>query len=207
MKLTTLVGPIVSPAKEYIPVADGIFSFDGVKTFWASFSIGTNESHGIFHTDKGVTHVIDLKAKTDTAFETRDEEGYLVQTKAVPPGQKTWGVLKRLSRHDHKLSLTFASIELLGGEIVTTKLSDALLTANSEGLPGVQCDYNGRPTLLTFNTDDYNGPFQRYYNITAIDVTTGLAVWNRDTLVTLPGTHYAFVSGFACYGGDISNDT
>ena len=39
----------------------------------------------------------------------------------------------------------------------------------------------------------------RRYNITAIDVKTGAAVWNIDTLKALPGTQRAFISGLACH--------
>ena len=194
-KVTTLAGPIAAPAKEYIPIADGIFSFDGTSQMWMSFSIGSNESHGIFHADKGITHVVDLETQADTTYETRDEQGYLVLTQAVPPGSKTWGVLKKLSRKDRRLSLTFVDLQLgPGGSMSVRKVGDALLIANSQGLPGGQCGN----TLLTFNTDDYDGPFQRYYNITAIDTQTGKAIWNLDTLTALPGSRRAFVTGFAC---------
>ena len=42
-------------------------------------------------------------------------------------------------------------------------------------------------------SDDYH-----WYNLTAIDVKTGKAVMNLDTLDLLQGSQYAFLSGFAC---------
>jgi len=190
----TLAGPVTAPKNEYIPIADGVFSFDGVDKFWLSFSVDSDERKGLFHADRGVTHVLDLSSSdgSHAQYDTGLEEGYLVMTKAAT--NKTWGVLKKLSRKDTKLSLSFVDLQLSGGKIVTSKLSDALLTANSMGLPGAVCG----DTLYTFNTDDYDGPFQMWYNLSALDIHTGLSLWQMDTLHALPGSQFAFVTGFAC---------
>lgn len=162
-----------------------------------SFSIDSDERKGYFHADRGLTHVVDLSKDGDggdTTFETSLEQGYLVNTQAVPEGNTTWGILKRLSRKDTKLSLSFVTVKLSDGKVVSKKLSDVLLTANSQGLPAVVCGN----TLYTYNTDDYDGPFQQWYNVSALDVHTGRGLWQVDTLHGLPGTQFAFVAAFAC---------
>ena len=48
--------------------------------------------------------------------------------------------------------------------------------------------------MYTYNTDDVH-----WFNLTAVDASTGDVVFNLDTLDLLPGQRFAYLTGFACY--------
>lgn len=95
-----------APDNEYIPVADGVFSFDGASKFWMSFWL--NQAP---HINADVTFTADIATGATQRFYSGLETGYLEATVATPSG-KTWGIMKKLARKDTKLILTLSSVEL-----------------------------------------------------------------------------------------------
>jgi hypothetical protein len=191
LTVTTIAGPITAPKNEYIPIADGSFSFDGTSKIWASFSINTKPPGKLPRpgaVGNGITHVLDLATKTTTTYTLPKDSGYLFLTAATPSG-KTWGILRKLERKDSKEVLELEQIVLANGVATPTKIADVSLLSSSMGLPGVQCG----ATYYTYNTDDYH-----WFNITAFDTTSGSMVWNLDTLALLDGQMYAYVTALAC---------
>ena len=186
-----VAGPVFAPDNEFVPVAEGAFSFDGVSRLWASFSL--EHQPGLAHRNAGVIHVLDIAANTTVTHHTKAESGYVMNTQAVPPGGgKTWAVLRRLKKKDKQEVLTLASLDLSGTADIapTATIADATGFAKSAGLPTVVCNGN----VITYNSDD-----AEWFNLTSFNPSTGAVLWNLDTLTALPGLKYAFTSAFACY--------
>jgi hypothetical protein len=184
--ITTIAGPINAPVNEYIPIADGAFSYDGVSKIWASFSI--NIKPDTRKSGNGIVHVLDLDANITTTYTLPKDSGYIFLTKATPYGS-TWGVLRKLERKDTKEVLSLSKISLADGKATPSLIGDVSLLSASMGLPGVQCGN----TYYTYNTDDYH-----WFNITAFDITSGNMVWNLDTLDIDGMGSYAYTTAFAC---------
>ena len=157
---------------------------------WASFS--WDHQPGLKHLNGGVTTVLDLSSNSTAQHFTKSGAGYVEKTQATPSG-KTWAVMRQLKHKDTKNVLTLARLTLSSGEqtLATDALRDVTHLADSLGSPGTQCG----DTLYVSNMDVLTG---EWFNITALDTTTGETVFNLDTLTLLPGTRYAATAGFAC---------
>ena len=136
--------------------------------------------------------VLDLQSNSTTQYWTKAGVGYVEKTQATPSGN-TWAVLRQLKKKDTKNVLTLAQLTLTPGEqtLAATTLRDVTHLADSLGTPGVQCGN----TLYVSNMDVLTG---EWFNITALDITTGKTVFNADTLTLLPGSQYAAAAAFAC---------
>ena len=110
---TTAAGPISAPPSEYVPIADGSFSFDGNDKIWASFS--WDHQPGLKHLNGGVTTVLDLSSNSTAQHFTKSGAGYVEKTQATPSG-KTWAVMRQLKHKDTKNVLTLARLTLSPGE-------------------------------------------------------------------------------------------
>lgn len=180
-----------------MPVADGIFDFDAeTGTMWVSSRLNTRP-----HVDAGVTHVVDLTAKTDSLFYTPKEEGYVMNSHLG--GANTWAVMKSFKKRPagkEVIRLTLADITLTDGKVVVKKLKDVSHTANSNDFPFGECTQAGpggnTTTLYTSNTDEVDF-LHPWFNMSAIDAATGQVHWNMDTS-TIVGQKFSYVTAFAC---------
>jgi hypothetical protein len=193
--------PVVSPADETMPVADGIFDYDAkASTMWLSWRLNSRP-----YLNSGITHVVDLSTKTDNTFYTPKDEGYLVNAHAVAGAAKTWGVLRSFHKRPsgkEVISLTLADVSLANGEVEVKKVRDISHAANSDDLPFGECVQMGHggtsniTTLYMMNVDetDFLHP---WFNMSAIDAATGQVHWNLDSSIIV-GQKFAYVTGFAC---------
>ena len=95
---TVLAGPIQAPADEYIPVADGVFNYDGVSKIWFTFWLNK-----LPHVNACVTYTASTAGASKGAIEkfySRPETGYIESFGACAPGLLPLSV-KYCSQHHY----------------------------------------------------------------------------------------------------------